>query len=149
MFDAQPAELGTMTFRFTSIGLCLGLLACQTPAPAPLNHDYPAPPSVKRLTEAGACQGGSTLAALDLPVPAFPRRAKRQGRQGWVVVSLDVSSDGTTNNVFARRSAPPGIFDKTTVKAVGNWTFQPPQSGQLSGCLVFVSFRLGAVQIGK
>ncbi len=138
-----------MTLRFASIGLCLGLIACTTDGPQPLNHDYPAPPSVKRLTEAGACQGGSTLAALDLPLPAFPRRAKRQGRQGWVVVSLDVSADGTTENVFAKRAAPPGIFDKTTIKAVRSWTFQPPQSGSLSNCLVFVSFRLGAVKIGK
>ncbi|VAV91006.1 hypothetical protein MNBD_ALPHA06-2066 [hydrothermal vent metagenome] len=131
------------------VGICLLLASCETPEPRPLRHDYPAPPSVKRMTEAGACQGGGGLAAKSLPLPKFPRRAKRQERQGWVVVSLDVNTDGSTSNVFVKRAAPPDIFERTTIRAVQNWRFQPPGKTGLDGCLVFISYRLGRVRIGQ
>ncbi|MBL4595062.1 MAG: energy transducer TonB [Robiginitomaculum sp.] len=132
-----------------SLWLCFGLFACTAGAPKPLNHDYPAPPSVKRLTEPGACQGGAALAAKTLPLPAFPWLAKRQGRQGWVVVSLDVTPDGTTRNVFAKRSAPRSMFDRSAIRAVETWRFAPPGETRLAGCLVFISYRLGRVKIGQ
>jgi TonB family protein len=127
----------------------MALLGCSAAQPGQLNHAFPAPPSVKRMTEAGACQGGAALAAIDLPVPKFPRRAKRQGRQGWVVISLDVTAEGYTSNVFVKRSAPRDIFDKTTIRAVQSWQFQPPGEDGLAGCLVFISYRLGSVHVGK
>lgn len=129
--------------------ICFGLFACSAAEPNRLNHDYPAPPSIKRLTEPGACPGGAALAAKYLPLPKFPRWAKRQQRQGWVVVSLDVRPNGTTNNVIIKRSAPRNIFDKTTIRAVQTWQFEPPKTGALSKCLVFISFRLGTVRIGQ
>jgi len=138
--------------KFSMIGLVItafAMTACSPSQPARLNHDYPAPPSIKRLTEAGSCQGGEALAAKSLPLPKFPRRAKWQKRQGWVVVSLDVALDGTTKNIFARSSAPRDIFEKSAIKAVRTWQFQPPGDAALNGCLVFISYRLGAVRIGN
>ncbi len=125
------------------------LVSCSAAQPGVPNHDFPAPPSVKRMSEPGACPGGAHLAAKSLALPKFPGRAKRQGRQGWVVVSLDVMADGRTQRVFVKRSAPRSIFDKTTVQAVQTWQFEPPTQDNLKGCLVFISYRLGKVYIGK
>jgi len=134
---------------FFYICISLGIASCLSSEPTRLNHDYPAPPSVKRLTEAGACPGGEALSGVSITLPKFPWRAKRQARQGWAVVSLDVGIDGTTNNVFIKRSAPRSVFDRTSIKAVENWQFAPPGAEQLSGCLVFISYRLGKVTIGQ
>jgi len=140
----------TMRLGFLSIVFAsLVLYGCSAAESDRLNHDYPSPPSIKRMTEPGACQGGASLAAKSLPLPDFPRRAKRQGRQGWVVISLDVSADGSTRNVEVKRSVPRSIFDKATMKAVQNWQFEPPENSGLSKCLVFVSYRLGKVYIGR
>ncbi|MBL4617475.1 MAG: energy transducer TonB [Robiginitomaculum sp.] len=135
--------------RFITLVIALGIASCTSSEPMKLNHDYPAPPSIKRLTEAGACPGGEALSAVSLPLPKFPWRAKRQSRQGWVVVSLDVNTDGTTSNVFIRKSVPRSVFDRTSIKAVENWRFAPPGAKPLSNCLVFISYRLGKVTIGQ
>ncbi len=114
-----------------------------------LNHDYPAPPSVKRLTEPGACQGGGALAALDLPLPKYPGASRRAGRQGWVVVQLDVLPSGATHNVQVKQDAPEGMFDRSAIKGVQQWRFQPVGGEGLHNCLVFISYRLGQVRIGR
>ncbi len=132
--------------------LLAGLLVlggCASNKPFRLNHDYPAPPSIKRLTEAGACQGGEALAARSLPLPKYPLFAKRQGRQGWVVIKLDVLPNGQTSNVTVKKSAPEGIFDRSSIKAVRRWQFAPVGGSGLSNCLVFIDFRLGQVRIGR
>jgi len=132
--------------------LLVGLLVlggCASKAGFRLNHDYPAPPSIKRLTEPGACQGGEALAARSLTLPKYPMFAKRQGRQGWVVTQLDVLPNGQTNNVAVKQSAPEGIFDHAAIKAVRQWQFAPVGGSGLSNCLVFINFRLGQVRIGR
>jgi len=132
--------------------LLIGLLVLTGCAPKygfRLNHDYPAPPSIKRLTEPGACRGGEALAARSLPLPKYPRFAKRQGRQGWVVMQLDVLPDGQTNHVVVKQSAPEGIFDRSSIKAVRQWLFTPVGGTGLSNCLVFIDYRLGQVRIGR
>lgn len=127
----------------------LWLASCASNRVPKLNHDYPTPPSVKRLSEPGACQGGEKLAAQHLPLPKFPRRAARQGRMGWVIVKLDVLPDGRTNNLSIRDSAPAGIFDKSALRAVKDWQFAPTGDNGLQGCLVFLDYRFGKVRIGK
>ncbi len=114
-----------------------------------VNHDYPLPPAIKRLTAPGACTGGGGLAAVSLPVPHYPASARRKGRQGWVVVSLDVTAQGTVNNVAVRQSAPGKIFDRSALRAVRQWVFRAPGGDGLHDCLVFIDYRLGAVRIGQ
>lgn len=114
-----------------------------------LNHGYPAPPSVKRLTEPGACQGGGALAGVFLPLPEYPRGARRNGRQGWVVVALDVLPGGETANVHVRQDAPEGVFGDSAIKGVRTWRFQAVGGAGLKDCLVFIDYRLGQVRIGR
>lgn len=131
--------------------LIVGLIltGCATKNGFRLNHDYPAPPSIKRLTEPGACLGGEKLAAVDLSLPEYPLFAKRQGRQGWAVIRLDVLADGQTANVDIRQSAPGKIFDRVSKNAVRKWRFKPVGGKGLSHCLVFIDYRLGQVRIGQ
>jgi periplasmic protein TonB len=134
------------------VGLLVGLLVlggCASKTGFRLNHDYPAPPSIKRLTEPGACRGGEALAARSLVLPKYPMFARRQGRQGWVVAQLDVLPNGQTSNVAVKQSAPEGIFDRSAIKAVRQWQFAPVGSTGLSNCLVFIDYRLGQVRIGR
>ena len=114
-----------------------------------LNHSYPAPPSIKHLTEPGACQGGEALAARKLTLPKYPFFARRSGRQGWVVARLDVLPDGRTANVAVKQSAPAGYFEHSAVNAVRKWRFAPVGKDGLHNCLVFIDYRLGQVRIGR
>jgi periplasmic protein TonB len=131
-------------------GVVLSLLGgCAANKSFRLNHDYPAPPSIKRLTEAGACQGGDKLAARELILPKYPTFARRQGRQGWVVAKLDVLPDGRTSAVSVKTSAPEGVFDRSALKAIRQWRFVPVGENGLHNCLVFIDYRLGQVRIGR
>lgn len=130
-------------------GLCLLASACSPPGGFRLSHDYPAPPSINKLREPGACPGGEKLAARTLTLPKYPFFARRQGRQGWVVAQLDVLPDGQTANVIIRQSAPQGVFDRSAIKAVRTWRFAPVGGAGLRNCLVFIDYRLGHVRIGR
>ena len=129
--------------------LCLLASACAPPGGFRLSHDYPAPPSLNHLRQPGACPGGEALAARSLKLPRYPFLARRQGRQGWVVAKLDVLPDGRTANVSIRQSAPPGVFDRSALKAVRSWRFAPLGGSGLHDCLVFIDYRLGHVRIGR
>ncbi|PHS28156.1 MAG: hypothetical protein COA84_02610 [Robiginitomaculum sp.] len=124
-------------------------VGCASKKPFRLSNAYPMPPSIKRLSEPGACQGGEALAARTLIVPKYPRFAKRQGRQGWVVAKLDVRPDGQTDAVSIKRSAPGGVFDGSAIKAIEKWQFAPVGGTGLKNCLVFIDYRLGQVRIGR
>ncbi len=129
--------------------LCMLVIACSPPGGFRLSHDYPAPPSLNQLRQPGACPGGEALAARSLVLPKYPFFARRQGRQGWVVAQLDVLPDGRTANVLVKQSAPPGVFDRSAIKAVRKWRFAPVGGKGLHACLVYIDYRLGHVRIGR
>ncbi|MBC6403119.1 MAG: energy transducer TonB [Hyphomonadaceae bacterium] len=110
--------------------------------------EYPADPWVKTYAAPDDCPGGEKLAAVDFDLPLYPRRAFNSGRQGWVIVRLDVDSDGQTENVSVERSLPAGLFGSNAKKAVEKWTFEPPRDGPLQNCRVLIRYRLGTVSLG-
>jgi TonB family protein len=77
----------------------------------------------------------------------FPPAAKEQRVEGYVVVSYDVTAEGTVVNAKVVESAPPGIFDEAALAAVRTWRFQPAvRSGAPApayGLTSKVSFKLG------
>ncbi|MGB6229229.1 MAG: energy transducer TonB [Litorimonas sp.] len=110
--------------------------------------EYPPDPYVKGYAEAEDCIGGEALAALSLDEPDYPRRAFRTGRQGWVLLRLDVAPDGSIATVEAERAVPKGLFENSAIRAAESWRFEPPQGGALTDCRVLVRYRLGAVSLG-
>jgi TonB family protein len=109
---------------------------------------YPTDPWVKGYSNPDDCLGGEKLAAIDFSLPEYPARPYRSGRQGWVIIRLDVNATGQTENVRIERSVPDGMFDGASEKAVEAWTFQPPEEGGLQNCRVLLRYRAGKVTLG-
>jgi len=109
---------------------------------------YPPDPWVKGYSNPNDCLGGESLAAVNFQLPEYPRRAYRSGRQGWVIMRLDVDANGQATNVDVERSVPSDVFESSAIKAVNAWTFKPPNSGTLENCRVLLRFRAGSVTLG-
>ncbi|MEL6686528.1 MAG: energy transducer TonB [Pseudomonadota bacterium] len=124
------------------------LTACGTTDVFMPLSEYPPDPYVKGYADPDDCIGGEALAAIDLTLPPYPRRAFRTGRQGWVLLRLDVGADGNIADVEAERELPEGLFASSAVRAAKNWTFEPPANGGLSDCRVLIRYRLGEVTLG-
>lgn len=56
--------------------------------------------------------------------PRYPSRAAKRGAQGWVRISFDIDTIGTPRNIKILESAPAGMFDEVTLKAVRQWKFE-------------------------
>lgn len=110
--------------------------------------EYPPDPYVRGYADPEDCIGGEKLAALSLPMPTYPSRAFRTGRQGWVILKLDVGADGNVSSAEAQRALPEGLFEKSAVRAAEQWRFEPPETGELTNCRVLIRYRLGDVTIG-
>ncbi len=132
-----------------ALSLCFIMLtACSTPSKFTPQSQYPPDPWVKGYSNPDDCLGGEKLAAIDFELPDYPRRAFRNGLQGWAIIRLDVSAAGMTENVEVERTVPDGFFGKTSRNAVEAWTFQPPADGPLNNCRVLLRYRFGTVSLG-
>lgn len=124
------------------------LLGCATKDVFKPRSQYPPDPWVKGYSNPDDCLGGEKLAARNFELPAYPRRAFNTGRQGWVIMRLDVTAQGITENVEIERSIPDGYFENASRRAVKNWTFAPPKAGALRNCRVLLRYRFGTVSLG-
>jgi len=109
---------------------------------------YPPDPWVKGYSNPDDCLGGEKLAAIDFDLPRYPRKAFKSGRQGWVIVRLDVSASGETENVQVERAVPDYAFPSNARAAVQKWRFEPPSGGALQNCRVLLRYRFGSVSLG-
>ncbi len=109
---------------------------------------YPPDPWVKGYSNPDDCLGGEKLAAIDFDLPNYPRRAFKTGRQGWVIVRLDVNAGGETENVEVERAVPDNAFPSNARGAVKKWRFEPPKDGALQNCRVLLRYRFGTVSLG-
>ncbi|NNE58610.1 MAG: energy transducer TonB [Hellea sp.] len=139
-----------MRFYLAIFGLfASGLMwSCSTAPYFKPKSEYPPDPWVKGYSNPDDCLGGEQLAARKFYLPDYPRTAFNAGRQGWVIVRLDVTQAGETENVTIERSVPAGTFDGAAKQAVREWQFEPPKSGPMSDCRVLLRFRLGGVSLG-
>ena len=109
---------------------------------------YPQDPWVKGYSNPDDCLGGEKLAAVDFDLPSYPRKAFKSGRQGWVIVRLDVNASGETENVEVERAVPDYAFPSNARSAVNKWRFEPPAGGALQNCRVLLRYRFGTVSLG-
>jgi protein TonB len=92
--------------------------------------------------------GGSDRAEMPLVrvEPVYPPRALAQGVEGWAVVEFTITAAGTTKDVRAVESQPPGIFDAVGVKAVQAWKYNPRvEAGsaiERPGVRIMLSFKM-------
>ncbi len=131
-----------------AFSLLIGLVACQTDGAFHPKSVYPPDPWVKGYSNPNDCLGGEKLAAINFELPQYPKRAFRSGRQGWVIIRLDVNAEGLTENVEIERALPDQYFGGPSRKAVQDWTFQPPKTGALRKCRVLIRYHFGTVSLG-
>jgi protein TonB len=55
----------------------------------------------------------------------YPRTARAQGVQGYVVLSLLISAAGEIEKVQVLEAEPSGIFEESAIQGVQNWRFEP------------------------
>ena len=126
----------------------IALSACATKDVFTPRSAYPPDPWVKGYSNPDDCLGGEKLAAINFELPKYPKRSFNSGRQGWVIVKLDVNAAGQTENVGIERSVPDGLFEGVSRDAVKRWSFRPPKDGALQNCRVLLRFRAGDVTLG-
>ena len=57
----------------------------------------------------------------------YPPRAKRFNFVGEVTVGFSISSEGTVLDPHVLESSPPGLFEKSALKHIRSWIYQPPK----------------------
>ncbi len=55
----------------------------------------------------------------------YPPSAKKQGVEGYVVLSILVNDDGSVSQLQVLESHPNGIFDNAAIQGVRLWHFEP------------------------
>jgi protein TonB len=94
--------------------------------------------------------GGGGADRTEMPLvriqPDYPARALERGIEGWALVEFTISATGTTKDVTAVTSEPPGIFEQAAVRAVQSWKYNPKvQNGnpiERQGMRVKLNFKL-------
>lgn len=79
--------------------------------------------------------------------PVYPAEAKAKGIEGYVVVTYDVTAEGSVVNARVTEAEPPGVFDAAAVKAVTSWRFNAPIADGVAEAVLNrssrVEFKLG------
>ncbi len=57
--------------------------------------------------------------------PQYPLRASERGIEGWVEVEFTISKLGTVKNPSVLKSYPSSIFDRSALKAIRKWKYNP------------------------
>ena len=80
------------------------------------------------------------------PSPEYPRRAIRLGVEGSVRLEFDVDTDGSVLDPYVVNSSPAGVFDRSAIKAVRKFLYQPPvyndTSVKVNNVQIVLTFRL-------
>jgi len=65
-----------------------------------------------------------SAALLNLP-PSYPKRARREGLEGRVVLSVLVTNTGSVKNIYVLETSGVLLLDEAAITAVTNWSFVP------------------------
>jgi protein TonB len=57
--------------------------------------------------------------------PQYPLRASERGIEGWVEVEFTISKSGTVKDPNVINSHPSSIFDRSALKAIRKWKYNP------------------------
>ena len=69
------------------------------------------------------------VAALNNPKPPYPLAARRNGAQGRVVLSVQVSAAGAGGAVLLKHSSGHAVLDNAALQTVRHWRFIPARRG--------------------
>ncbi|HKI83820.1 MAG TPA: energy transducer TonB [Candidatus Krumholzibacteria bacterium] len=72
----------------------------------------------------------------------YPERCKADAREGYVLVSFDISPDGKPINPVVLEYCPSDIFVEATLKALRDWEY--PATGEVQkNQQILMPFKLG------
>ncbi len=78
--------------------------------------------------------------------PQYPRRAAERGIEGYVIVQLTVTPQGTTENIKVLEADPPGYFERAAMQAAAKFKYKPKvvngQPVKVEGVLYRFTFEL-------
>lgn len=57
--------------------------------------------------------------------PQYPMSAKQRGVEGWVELRFTITAAGTVADIVVTASVPGTIFNKSAVRAVSKWKYNP------------------------
>ncbi|WP_434341338.1 TonB family protein [Motilimonas cestriensis] len=72
-----------------------------------------------------ASNGDAMAVPLHRVEPMYPAKAKRRGKEGYVVVAYDISAEGKAINVRIIEAVPKRTFEKAVKKVMRRWRFKP------------------------
>ena len=67
----------------------------------------------------------ATLRRISAVAPVYPRSAVRRRVSGRLRMEFTVDIDGTTRDIEVVESAAAGIFDRSAIRAVSEWRYEP------------------------
>jgi protein TonB len=105
--DQIPLETSE---KFTPVALMTSPVRTPTAPPAPVIHK--AKPLYRRN-----------------PPPRYPRLARKRKYQGVVILEVFVNQEGDVGDIKVFKSSGYAILDKTALKTVKNWEFEPGKRG--------------------
>lgn len=65
---------------------------------------------------------------VEQPIPDFPKSELMRGREGWVLLSYDVLSDGSVSDTVVEASSGSDAFNKAATEAVSRWRYLPGEA---------------------
>ncbi|UCD57918.1 MAG: energy transducer TonB, partial [Candidatus Hydrogenedentota bacterium] len=63
------------------------------------------------------------------PKPVYPRKARRRGQEGTVLLLVEVLPDGRVGKISVENSSGHELLDSAALKAVRRWRFVPAKRG--------------------
>lgn len=57
--------------------------------------------------------------------PEYPPQAKDRGVEGWALFQFTVTREGRVKDIVILDAQPKGVWDRSIIRAVSNWRYQP------------------------
>lgn len=95
--------------------------------------------------------GGALIQASyrDTPQPEYPESARREGREGRVLLRVLIDAHGRTKTVEINTSSGSSILDRAAAEAIQRWRFHPARYGDQpveSWLRIPIEFRLAGAK---
>jgi protein TonB len=73
----------------------------------------------------GAVASDSDIVPIVRVNPMYPMRAQERGTEGWVSVEFTISATGSVKDAKVLDHHPSSIFDRSALKAILKWKYNP------------------------
>lgn len=103
--------------------IAISAAAAESAPVSPATGD--APPMADAGNGSPAASPDYQMGARDTPYPAYPANARRRGREGLVVIRLEVSAEGLPDNVEIVESSGDESLDNAARTTLARWTLRP------------------------